>query len=169
MLSVELLGELRLEIDGRELAVPDGRRTRILIAWLALHPGRHGRSRLAGAPRPEESEEAARHGLRRDLWALRKVLGEHPDAYLASTRQEVGFTSVEVGVGMLALRLAEGDEEAVKALGFRTILPGFDDDWIAEATATAASKASRDPCLAGGSCQGSVERAECPARSSPSR
>src|SRR5215208_1054728 len=52
MLRIGLLGGLRVESDGHGVAAPESRRARTLLAWLALNPGKHGRSKLAGVLRP---------------------------------------------------------------------------------------------------------------------
>ena len=47
MLRIRLLGELRLELDGRRLDPIASGRARSLLAWLAYHPGLHARTRVA--------------------------------------------------------------------------------------------------------------------------
>ena len=58
MLRVRTVGGLALEVDGVERAVPPGRPGRLALAWLALHPGLHTRSRVAGALWPDVRERA---------------------------------------------------------------------------------------------------------------
>jgi DNA-binding SARP family transcriptional activator len=50
MVRFNLLGELRLEIDGRDVELPASRKARLLLAMLALERRAHGRSELAGRP-----------------------------------------------------------------------------------------------------------------------
>jgi DNA-binding SARP family transcriptional activator len=47
MVRFNLLGELRLEIDGRDVELPASRKARLLLAMLALECRAHGRSELA--------------------------------------------------------------------------------------------------------------------------
>ncbi|MDX6620007.1 MAG: hypothetical protein QOK36_2393, partial [Gaiellales bacterium] len=76
MLTVRLCGGLQLERDGELLDVPRSRRGRSLLAWLALHPGRHARGRLAGLFWPDVLETSARASLRAALTELRAALGD---------------------------------------------------------------------------------------------
>ncbi len=55
MLDVRVLGGLSAAVDGRPVELPADARARELLAWLALSPGRHGRSALAGRLRPDSA------------------------------------------------------------------------------------------------------------------
>jgi DNA-binding SARP family transcriptional activator len=135
MLRIGLLGGLRLEGDDRSLTPPDSRPGRVLLAWLALHPGAHGRSRLAGVLRPDAPEDAARQTLRQALWAIRRALGDDADAVLVATREEAGLRAevVEVDTGALLARAGGGDGDAAAVLASTTLLPDLDDEWVLEA------------------------------------
>src|SRR5262249_13061441 len=63
MLRVRLLGELAVE-TGEGLVSPPSRPARELLAWLALHPGRHPRLELASRFWPDVLETSARASLR---------------------------------------------------------------------------------------------------------
>src|ERR671930_2012350 len=91
MLRVRLLGGLALELDGRSIPPKAGRPARALLAWLALHPGMHPRSRVAGQLWPDVLEESARNSLRTALGALRGALGDAAPEGLATTRDHVGL------------------------------------------------------------------------------
>src|SRR5829696_4784694 len=121
MLRIGLLGGLRLDGDDRVLAPPDSRPGRVLLAWLALHPGAHGRSRLAGVLRPDATEEAARQTLRQALWAIRRSLGDHAGEVLMATREEAGLRAEAISV------------EAAALLASATLLPDLDDEWVLDA------------------------------------
>ena len=134
MLRVRLLGELALEFDGEELPLPRGRPGRTLLAWLALHPGMHARSRLAARLWPAVLDESARASLRNALAALRRALPEAEPQLLVATREQIGLAS-EVWVDVRAFEeLAASDrlEEAL-ALSRRELLPELDDDWVCDA------------------------------------
>src|SRR5215204_4135222 len=135
MLRIGLLGGLRLDGDDRALAPPDSRPGRVLLAWLALHPGAHGRSRLAGVLRPDATEEAARQTLRQALWAIRRSLGDHAGEVLMATREEAGLRAeaISVDAGTLLERAREGDAEAAAQLASATLLPDLDDEWVLDA------------------------------------
>ena len=134
MLEIRLLGGIALNAGGRTLAPPESRPGRALLAWLALNPGAHGRSRLAGALRPDAREEAARQGLRQALWSIRRALGDAADVLLTS-RDEAGLDGGAVHVDVLVLRerVDRGEVDAASALASMTLLPELDDDWVIEA------------------------------------
>jgi len=67
MLRVHLVGELRLDVDGRPLPAIPSRRARSLLGWLALHPGLHPRSRVAAVFWPDVLEHSSRGSLRTTL------------------------------------------------------------------------------------------------------
>ena len=90
MLRVHLVGELRLDVDGRPLPAIPSRRARSLLGWLALHPGLHPRSRVAAVFWPDVLEHSSRGSLRTTLATLRRALGPHADV-LVGGRADVGL------------------------------------------------------------------------------
>jgi DNA-binding SARP family transcriptional activator len=128
MLRVRVLGELALELDGEALAPPAGRRLRGLLGWLALHPGMHARSEVAGRLWPDVLEESARTSLRTALAELRRALG---DGHLVATRDAVGLAG-DVWVDARAfdeLVAAERLDDAL-ALVRGPVLEDLADDWV---------------------------------------
>ena len=134
MLEIRLLGGIGLEADGRAIAPPESRPGRTLLAWLALNPGPHGRSRLAGTLRPDAPEEAARQGVRQALWSIRKALGDDGGA-LVTSRDEAGLAAaaVRVDVRDLCSRAAAGAVDAAAAVAPEALLPELDEEWVIEA------------------------------------
>ena len=63
MVSVSVLGDLAIEVDGRPSDRITSHRARSLLAWLAVHPGMHPRGRVAGVFWPDVLEESARSSL----------------------------------------------------------------------------------------------------------
>src|SRR3954454_10437465 len=128
MLRVRVLGPLALEADGGPLEPPASLRARLLLAWLALHPGRHGRGELAARLRPDVLDESARQSLRQALWALRGSIGE--DAIVA-TRNTVGLADEgavdarEFDDHFMATRY-----DGALALVRGDLLAGLDEDWV---------------------------------------
>jgi hypothetical protein len=59
MLRVRLFGGLALESDGVALPQPERRRACSLLGWLALHPGMHPRSEVAGRFWPDVLDSSA--------------------------------------------------------------------------------------------------------------
>jgi DNA-binding SARP family transcriptional activator len=86
-LRIALLGPPRVEHDGAPIEV-DTRKAIALLAYLALHPERHGRDAVAGLLWPEYDTEHARGALRRTLSTLNKAVGS---GWLGADRSTVGF------------------------------------------------------------------------------
>src|SRR4051794_5903277 len=135
MLRVRLFGGLALESDGVPLPVPERRRACSVLGWLALHPGMHPRSEIAGRFWPEVLDSSARKSLRTELVAVRRALPAAGEGVLVATRDMVGLAGAGVFVdarefdrlvrsGRLraAVDLCEGD-----------LLAALDDEWIYEA------------------------------------
>jgi DNA-binding SARP family transcriptional activator len=91
MLRIWLVGEVRVEVDGRRRDTIASRRARSLLAWLAYHPGLHPRSRVAAVFWPDVLESSARASLRTTLATLRRDLGEEAARHLAAERADVGI------------------------------------------------------------------------------
>jgi DNA-binding SARP family transcriptional activator len=133
MLRVCVLGELQLELDGQPLALPSRRPARALLAWLALHPGMHARSTVAGRLWPNVLDESARVSLRSALAALRAAIGPTADAALPATRSEIGLygrPEVWVDLHEFDQLVAEGCAHAALGLCRGELLAGFDEDWV---------------------------------------
>ena len=130
MLRVRLAGSLALESDGREIPLPASRRARGLLAYLAAHPGAHGRGELAARFWPDVLDESARTSLRAALSELRRALGPEAES-LVATRETVALDAWvdlrEFGTFADAGRL----EDAV-AVCDGELLRGMDDDWVFE-------------------------------------
>jgi DNA-binding SARP family transcriptional activator/tetratricopeptide (TPR) repeat protein len=86
-LRIALLGPPRVERDGAPIEV-DTRKAIALLAYLALHPERHGRDAVAGLLWPDYDTDHARGALRRTLSTLNKAVGP---GWLAADRSTVGF------------------------------------------------------------------------------
>ena len=135
MLVIRLIGGLEIERDGTRLELPGSRRAQALLAWLALHPGRHSRSRLAALFWPDVLDASARASLRSAVWALRSCLGSAGAGYVSADRECValagdGLVVDEREFGRL---LAHGRETEAVDLCRGQLLAGFDDDWVYEA------------------------------------
>lgn len=132
MLEVRLLGELEIECDGRKVVLPNSRRARLLLAWLALHPGRHPRSRLAALLWPDVLDTSARANLRSALWALRAALGEAGQRYLITDPEGVALAGDRLTVDILEFaRVAAQDRpDDALALCRGELLDGFEDEWV---------------------------------------
>src|SRR3954453_5102908 len=92
MLHVQLLGELRAEVDGQPVTPPASRRSWSLLAWLAMHPGDHARSAVAARFWPDVLDASARASLRSATWSLRRALGPDAEDALRTSRDRIGLT-----------------------------------------------------------------------------
>jgi DNA-binding SARP family transcriptional activator len=136
MLRLWLFGEVGLEWQGRPLEPISSRRARSLLAWLALHPGLHPRSRVASVFWPDVLEESARMSLRTTLSTLRRECAPAA-AVVIATRDRVGIgDSDDVWIDARAADelIAEGRlEEALELYERGDLLTDLDDDWVLEA------------------------------------
>src|SRR5487761_1183177 len=114
MLVIRVIGELDVRLAGATAELPASRRARALLSWLAVHPGRHSRSRLAGQFWPEVLDPSARASLRSALWSLRSALGPGFAGYLATERDSIALAGAGLQVDLLEVRrlLAAGSPEA---------------------------------------------------------
>src|SRR5579885_2117004 len=72
---IELLGRLRLTLDGAERPLPPGRKSRALLGYLAVHRDTElPRARLAGLFWGDAEEARARQSLRQALSEVRRCL-----------------------------------------------------------------------------------------------
>ena len=88
---MQLVDEVRVLRDGVTAGAPEGRPARLLLAWLALHPGRQPRTLIAADLWPHVHEESARTSLRAALSALRRALGDDADRVLVADRETLGL------------------------------------------------------------------------------
>ena len=133
MLRIWLLGPLRLEVDGVEVAPPSSRRSRLLLAMLALERRPHSREALAAALWPDVLDESARVSLRTALVRLRSAIGPEADRFLDAARERValaGPDQVWTDVAELERRLHAGEVEAARELCGEELLTGLEDDWV---------------------------------------
>ncbi|MBV9207391.1 MAG: AAA family ATPase, partial [Actinobacteria bacterium] len=134
-LQVRLLGELGVEFDGTPVALPTSRRACALLAWLALRPGPHSRSRLAALLWPDVLDASARASLRSALWALRAAFGPAAGEYLQTGRDHVELAGdgLVVDVREVERLLAAGCHQEAVALHRGDLLAQFDADWVLDA------------------------------------
>jgi len=138
MVRVRLFGRFALESDGVALPMPERRRACSLLGWLALHPGMHPRSEVAGRFWPDVLDSSARKSLRTELVAVRHSLGAAGKGALVATREMVGLVGDGVVVDAREFeRLArEGRLEEAVGLCDGELLPELDAEWVYEARET---------------------------------
>ena len=112
-LSLSLFGDVKL-VRGRsrEIALP--RKTRLLLAYLALVGERHHpRDKLAALLWQDRPEEQARHSLRQCLFTLDKSLGNGETLLILADRNQLSLNRdlIEVDVWQFERHLAAGSPE----------------------------------------------------------
>jgi DNA-binding SARP family transcriptional activator len=134
MVRFWVLGRFAIEADGVVVEPPRASRARSLLAWLALHPGLHPRSRLAARFWPDVLDSSARASLRVALSEVRAALGSAAGCFSAD-RNQAGLVADRVWVDALAFADldARGELEAALELCRGELLPALDDDWVLEA------------------------------------
>ncbi len=131
MLRVCVIGELGVDRDGVELALPKRRPARLLLGWLALHPGTDPRSTVASGLWPNVLDENARTSLRTALSALRSATGT---AVVAATRERIGLGE-DVTVDWREFQRLASEGRPLDALDLcrGELLAGFDEEWALSA------------------------------------
>jgi class 3 adenylate cyclase/tetratricopeptide (TPR) repeat protein len=135
MLRLKLLGELVLEIDGRDLRPPASRRARSLLGLLAVERRTHPRGQLAARFWPDVLDESARTSLRSALSAVRRALGADADRYLLASRDGVALAgSEEVWTDVVEFEqlIVAGRLQDALELSRGELLEDLDDDWVYE-------------------------------------
>ncbi|HEY3288980.1 MAG TPA: BTAD domain-containing putative transcriptional regulator, partial [Anaerolineae bacterium] len=96
LLSLNVLGMLRVSLDGQPVVGFESNKTRALLVFLAVeaeHP--HSREKLAGLFWPDQPEQVARNNLRQSIANLRHAIGDQSGdrAFLSVTRESVQFNA----------------------------------------------------------------------------
>ena len=146
MVRIRVLGALALEVDGATVRPPAGRPAQTLLGWLALHPGIHSRSEVAGRLWPDVLESSARASLRNALSGVRRAFGAAADRALISAREQVGLAGdpkVWVDTNAFDALIAARQREQALALCRGELLAGLDPDWVLVARDTYRERRSR--------------------------
>lgn len=102
MLEIDLIGPMTVKVGGVERPIPKSRKTRALLAYLAMEPRRHRRQRLCELlwELPDDPRAALR-------WSLTKIrpLLDMPER-LEATRDDVGLQGDGIGLDVERLRVA---------------------------------------------------------------
>lgn len=106
-LSIKTLGELTVSRDGRPLDLPPSKRTRALLAYLAITARPHRRDRLCEIfwKTPEDPRSTLR-------WSLSKIrhLVNHPDKErLVSDRERVSLLTYDIFIDLREIELKAND------------------------------------------------------------
>ncbi|GAB2546810.1 hypothetical protein GCM10027167_60110 [Nocardia heshunensis] len=130
MLRIHVFGALEVELDNDPVPLPRGRLPRSLLAWLALHPGPHPRTRVCAHFWPDAPDPKARASLRNAVWTLRTAFGPNASA-LRTDRDTVELRRDAVWVDAVEFdRLrAVGHAEQAITLCRGDLLTDHDEEW----------------------------------------
>lgn len=135
-LSVRLLGNFALELDGSPFVMPTPRRTLPILAYLLLHRSAAvSREFLAYLMWPDEAEDSARTKLRANLFDLARILPQAPAGHwVLADGDNVQWnpqarTKLDVEEFEALCARPERREEAV-ALYRGELLASLYDEWI---------------------------------------
>ena len=102
MLQISVLGSLAVTLNGAAMPLPPSKKTRALLAYLAVTARPHSRDRLSALlwPLPDDPRGALRWSLTR----VRPLVDEPHCRRIVADRENVGFVSNGVTVDILSLR-----------------------------------------------------------------
>ena len=87
MLEITTLGEIRFQLDGKDISEGISNKCALLIAMLLSQKGKKmSRQELLGIFWPDSSEKAAKYNLRYNLWQLKKTLSDEREPFLLVTK-----------------------------------------------------------------------------------
>ncbi|MFI5166788.1 MAG: ATP-binding protein [Thermoanaerobaculales bacterium] len=89
-IRVRLLGTFSFMVGGTPVRL-ESVKTEALLAFLALEPGPHPRTKLAGLLWPEIAEERAARNLRHALWDLRRAFAAAAPDAIAGSRTDIAL------------------------------------------------------------------------------
>ena len=108
MLTISLLGDLQVHSDGQPLTLPPSRKTRALLAYLALSPRPQRRERLCELL--WDLPDDPRGALRWSLSKLRALLDRPGASVVNADRQRVALDLAPAQVDLLEARELVGDD-----------------------------------------------------------
>lgn len=129
MLQVSVLGNLAVTRDGAAMQLPPSRKTRALLAYLAVTARPHGRDRLSALlwPVPDDPRGALRWSLSR----LRPLVDEPACQRIIADRDNVGFVAEDVTIDILSLRnLARTGVETMSTDALREAAQALEADFL---------------------------------------
>ncbi len=111
-IKLSFLGDLEVVRDGQVLPLPPSKKTRALLAYLALHPRTFNREHLCDLL--WEIPDDPRGSLRWSLSKLRRLVDEPDKPRIVADRLAVGFDATGVDIDVIALRglVEQGVEQA---------------------------------------------------------
>jgi predicted ATPase/DNA-binding SARP family transcriptional activator len=128
-ISVRVLGEIAIDINGSSVAMPASLRAVALLGWLATHPGTRHRSEIASSLWPDVPDSSARNSVRSALWSLRQAFKNHADTVLDTSRTRIGLNNVSVDYRQFEELVDAGRLDDALGMAAGELLAGLDDEW----------------------------------------
>jgi DNA-binding SARP family transcriptional activator/pimeloyl-ACP methyl ester carboxylesterase len=129
LLRVSVLGNLAVLRQGTRMRLPPSKKTRALLAYLAVTARPHSRDRLCAMlwPIPDDPRAALRWSLTR----LRPLVDEPDCRRIITDRDHVGLDPDRVTVDILALRsVARNGTDAISTDALRQATEALDGDFL---------------------------------------
>src|SRR5215510_14131407 len=129
LLRVCVLGNLAVLRQGTRMPLPPSKKTRALLAYLAVTTRPHSRDRLCAMfwPIPDDPRAALRWSLSR----LRPLLDEHGCCRIIADRETVGLDLNRVAVDILSLRNAyQNGIDSVSTDALRQAAQALESDFL---------------------------------------
>ncbi|MEO0870712.1 MAG: hypothetical protein AAFY19_01955 [Pseudomonadota bacterium] len=114
MVSIRTFGQLKVTLDGEDLALPTSRKTRALLAFLLLSPGKHSRQSLCDLL--WDTTDDPRAALRWSLTKLRVILKQDRVERLCSDRLYVWLDQDQLEDDFTSLTMAQGGDSPEEPL-----------------------------------------------------
>ena len=129
MLRISVLGNLAVVRERTRMQLPPSKKTRALLAYLAVTARPHSRDRLCAMfwAVPDDPRAALRWSLSR----LRPLVDEHDCRRIVADRENVGFDLDRVTVDILSLRsVARNGTDAISTDALRQATEALEGDFL---------------------------------------
>jgi DNA-binding SARP family transcriptional activator/pimeloyl-ACP methyl ester carboxylesterase len=129
MLRISVLGNLAVVRERTRMQLPPSKKTRALLAYLAVTARPHSRDRLCAMfwPVPDDPRAALRWSLSR----LRPLVDEHDCRRIVADREQVGFDLDRVTVDILSLRgVARNGADSISTDALRQATEALEGDFL---------------------------------------
>src|SRR5947208_49726 len=129
VLHVSVLGQLAVLRHRTKVQLPQSKKTRALLAYLAITGRPHSRDRLCAMfwAVPDDPRAALRWSLSR----LRPIVDEHDCRRIIADRENVGLDPANIEVDLLSLRsLGRNGVESVSTDALRQAAEALEGDFL---------------------------------------
>ena len=127
MLRISVLGNLAVVRERTRMQLPPSKKTRALLAYLAVTARPHSRARLCAWAVPDDPRAALRWSLSR----LRPLVDEDDCPRITADREQVGFDLDRVTVDILSLRgVARNGADSISTDALRQATEALEGDFL---------------------------------------